>query len=268
MIITDCLGLVNTAAAGRLAATHAKRPQARLWNMFFGYVSDADAAAAAHSTLVWMPSHCTLAAARFRCKSDGSPVSGLDWRANRLVDALAKAAAEVARLPKELTDLVRRAEQATEYAAAMAGATSWAANNQVAYLPDGNGDSYKVTLRDSQPPPATRVGVPTGTGKPRRLSGRTPASGSDALPPAPSRTAHLSRSPLAPPALARVRAAATQAAMLEKTVEKEARAYTSWLKDMATKKRARDPSAETATERMAALRRRVLEKQAHLPGIQ
>jgi len=258
-IVTDCLGLVNTAAAGRAAATHAKRPQARLWGMFFHYVDDAEAAEAAHRTLVWMPSHCTLAAARFRCKSDGSLVSALDWRANRLVDALAKAGAEAARLPRDLTALVHHAEQATEYAAALVGLTSWAANNQEAHLPDGSGGTYKTTLRDSQPPPATRVGVPTGTGTARRRGGETATPGSQAHAPTGNATTTPSSS-TAPPAPARLRAAAEQAACLQREVEREARTYTSWLQEMATKKRVRDDTL-TATERLEALRRRVKAKQ-------
>jgi len=207
-----------------------------------------------------MPSHCTLAAARFRCKSDGSPVSALDWRANRLVDALAKTAAGVAQLPKELTALVHRAEQATEYAAALVGLTSWAANNQVAHLPDGSGGTYKATLRDSQPPPATRVGVPTGTGKARTRSSGTATSGLQAHSPTNNATATTSRSSAAPPAPARLRAAASQAACLQKAVEQEARTYTSWLRDMGARKRTRDETVPTAAERLEALRRRVRAK--------
>ena len=43
--------------------------------------------------LVWMPAHQTSAAIGVQTLSNGDKLSATDWRANRLVDALAKQAA-------------------------------------------------------------------------------------------------------------------------------------------------------------------------------
>ena len=45
------------------------------------------------SKLVWMPAHTSTGAVREAKLSNGTRLSMLDWRANRLVDALAKISA-------------------------------------------------------------------------------------------------------------------------------------------------------------------------------
>ena len=90
-LVTDCLGILETMKRGVAAATDAKRPLARLWRLVAGCL-DGAFDTASHS-LVWMPSHGSRASVGAAQKSNHTPVSELDWRANRLVDQVAKAAA-------------------------------------------------------------------------------------------------------------------------------------------------------------------------------
>jgi len=250
-VVTDCLGLVNTAAAGRSNATTAQRPQARIWNRLFDRLDSTDLADACHNSFVWMPSHCSLSVALRRTKSDGRLITKLEWRANRLVDALAQTAAGRSRLPRSLMALIRDVERTVEYAAGMVGLTSWAANNFVATRYADNGDSFQVTLRDSCPPKTEKIGTATGTGQPKR--GRPKAA-------APSSSAPTRSTPPPPPR--KLLATAQKAAELTAEVGREARATSTWLKDLAAKSLTRDDAAPTARERLNALRLRVREKAA------
>ena len=77
-----------------------------------------------------MPSHGTAhATIGHAVKSDGSLVTAVEWRANRLVDAAAKSAALGSRAPVRTRNTLRQALAAAEYGAALAGATTRAANN-------------------------------------------------------------------------------------------------------------------------------------------
>ena len=89
-VVTDCLGILETMKRGAAAATDAKA-FARLWRLVAGCL-DGAFDTASHS-LVWMPSHGSRASHGAAQKSNHTPVSELDWRANRLVDQVAKAAA-------------------------------------------------------------------------------------------------------------------------------------------------------------------------------
>ena len=53
----------------------------------------------AGDTLLWFPAHRTRAAVGAATLSDGSLMAWTDWRANRLVDALAKSAARWRSMP-------------------------------------------------------------------------------------------------------------------------------------------------------------------------
>ena len=75
-----------------------------------------------------MPAHLSRLAAASRLKSDGSQVTMLEWRANRLVDALAKLGAQLHRLPARLVQDVNSALAALEHAAALLGVVTRASN--------------------------------------------------------------------------------------------------------------------------------------------
>ena len=109
-MLTDCQALLATAASGLPRAGDPRKPLARIWHMAASAL-DGDLASVADK-LVWMPAHCTLAAVGEHKLSDGSRLSCLDWRANRLADAAAKGAASTVAQPLELGKLLRDAAAA------------------------------------------------------------------------------------------------------------------------------------------------------------
>ena len=97
-IVTDYLGILSTLRIGKNRATSAVRGLARLWKMVFSVLDSDNALGEAQDRVVWMPSHGTRSSIGRMVESDGYPVSTVDWRANRLADAAAKAAASDSRI--------------------------------------------------------------------------------------------------------------------------------------------------------------------------
>ena len=97
-----------------------------------------------------MPAHQTCAAIGVRVLSNGDKLSAIDWRANRLVDALAKQAAALRRAPIAITRLLGSARAAVRHAACLLGRVTHAANNcqLEVLLPDGSHGLR--TCRDAQ----------------------------------------------------------------------------------------------------------------------
>jgi len=100
-----------------------------------------------------MPSHTTLTTAHTRKRSDGKPVSATDWRANRLVDALAKLGAASNRASAELRRHRLAAKQLVEHTAAVLGVATYSANNFKEQVWTHAGKLVQATRRDSAPPP-------------------------------------------------------------------------------------------------------------------
>ena len=149
---TDCLALLHTAEGGLARATDASRPLARIWAAI-GNVMDGDIyALVADRHLTWMPAHQSLATVGSRTLSDGVQVSVVDWRANRLADALAKQAAVQRKAPMAITRLLNSGRAATRHAAALLGWVTHSANNCIitCTLPDGT--MVQRSCRDAQQP--------------------------------------------------------------------------------------------------------------------
>jgi hypothetical protein len=89
-VVTDCLGLVQTAEQGTFAATASRKQLARTWNMIANNLDGDIATLTRDKLLVWMPAHQSPDAINSAMKSNGVEVTSIEWRANRLVDALAK----------------------------------------------------------------------------------------------------------------------------------------------------------------------------------
>jgi hypothetical protein len=152
-IRTDCQALVTTAVAGTSDATHHARPLARIWTRIAHAVDDDLAAIVTSGKLVWMPAHKSHTAIGEALKGDGSKVTVIDWRANRLVDALAKAAATYLQAPSSVAALLRSADAAAAHAACLLGVVTHSANNyKTTQLTEG-GTSVSVTFRDSSDRP-------------------------------------------------------------------------------------------------------------------
>ena len=92
-IRTDCQALLTIALAGNASATHHDRLLARVWSKIAHIVGDDLASIVSSGQVVWMPAHKSHLAVGVAVKSNGQLLTTIDWRANRLVDSLAKAAA-------------------------------------------------------------------------------------------------------------------------------------------------------------------------------
>ena len=183
----------------------------------------------------WMPSYKAAHAIGTMRDSTGHPITPVMWRANRLADALAKAAAGKVRLPDWATRWAQGAASLVRHTAALLGVTTHTANNYVLTEVGPDGEPVARVLRDSTaapgraafgpraagtrrkygeafaepgpvPVPLSLLAVPqAGTAQARRPRGR---GGHRATPTAASQ--------------ARVRAAAAQASSLRQEVEREA----------------------------------------------
>jgi len=98
-----------------------------------------------------MPAHKSASAIGTTIRSDGHFVTALDWRANRLVDCLARIAASQDGVPDLAGIVFKQAMLAAEYCAAFLGTVTHKANHHkvVETRPDGT-ESF-AQRRDSAP---------------------------------------------------------------------------------------------------------------------
>ena len=122
-------------------------------------------------TVTWMPAHTSKAIIGRARKSNGAVVTPRDWRTNRLVDALAKAAAGQGRVEHSIKACWAAAAEATEYAVGTLGMVTHAANNckESALRPD---ESYVLACRRDACPMAFL----DGAHRPLRRTGRATGS--------------------------------------------------------------------------------------------
>ena len=126
-----------------------------------------------------MPAHKSHTAIGNVHLSNGAALSATDWRANRLVDALAKAAASSLAAPRKVAAFLRSADAAAAHAACLLGIVTHAANNHQSVAEvDGGGDATTIkrdstdrprtlppssSMRAESCPPAVAVEVPAAT---------------------------------------------------------------------------------------------------------
>ena len=97
-------------------------------------------------------------------KSNGRTLRSSEWRANRLADGLAKAAANRNAAPSTLTQLIASAEVLVRHSAALLGSVTYAANNHPAQRTTEDGRVVKYTVRDViEPPRKKATGAEGGT---------------------------------------------------------------------------------------------------------
>ena len=94
MIKTDCMSIITAARRGTECVTDASRPLARLWRSIADSLDDDVGALVEQGALTWIPAHLTIRAVGERKLPNGQRLTMVDWRANRLVDILAKAGAK------------------------------------------------------------------------------------------------------------------------------------------------------------------------------
>jgi hypothetical protein len=168
LIITDCQSLLTTARGGLASATAANRPMAGVWTLIGSALDGDTAAAVEQGKLLWMPAHLTRTAAGAMRKSDGSPVSMVDWRANRLADAVAKSAAGAPTSTMHAVRCLKSAGDVLRHEAAVLGAVTCAANTLRVRTVTASGNCTTVVKRDS----VTTVAAPrAGRGVAREAGG-------------------------------------------------------------------------------------------------
>ena len=149
-IVTDCMGLLHGMQAGESISCGPKRSHARTWGMIFNVLDGVGSHRLAADRIVWMPAHGAAASTiNVAVKSDGTVVTARDWRSNRLVDAAAKLAASEDRVSLHTRTVISDAFAAAEFGAALAGATTFAANNLRQEVVTSSGQTSVVTRRDS-----------------------------------------------------------------------------------------------------------------------
>ena len=149
-VVTDCLGILIMLSFGRTAATLATRPLARVWGLIFHTLDMEIASSLVNNDMFWMPAHGAASSIGKKLKSNGHPVNAIDWRANRLVDFLARLAACTDQVPHSATKLYRQVLGAAEYFAASLGAVTFAANHYHKEVMNGEGKLVSVMCRPQQ----------------------------------------------------------------------------------------------------------------------
>ena len=277
MIVTDCKGLLDTLRGVPASACAHDKALARTWNML-RHILDDDFTQGARQVR-WMPSHTSAHAIGSVPASDGQYITATMWRANRLADALAKAAASENRLPKWVPKIVALASKWVKHQAAKLGAITHAANNFVTVSTDEDGSTITRTRRDSvaerpawirrKPKCCTKVEPACSSTAPPVLSGILAAPGGRDAAEAEAiatvarqrRSGHKKKkyggSDLAAGVRYRKKRAQAATAQLKVDLADEAQ-VAGWLAARSPAKASRDDAAD----RMAALRARIRQKQA------
>ena len=122
--------------------------------------------------LVWMPAHQTVSRIGTARKSDGTLLTAREWRANQLVDGLAKIEAQKGAACSSTVDLLTSATVLARFAAAQLGVATFAANNHIIQVTRDDGTVHGKTLRDAQQPPKVYT-----QGQKHRCQGRSRGRG-------------------------------------------------------------------------------------------
>ena len=111
---TDCMSLLHTIRGSSTEAGCANRQLARIWRAVANVLGRCFKPVHEAQQLVWLPAHTTTNAVGEAKLSNGRRLSMIGWRANRLVDALAKLSAlEAQNLPAAI-QLIRSSEAAVK----------------------------------------------------------------------------------------------------------------------------------------------------------
>ena len=155
---TDCLTLIATAALGVQQATEPRRPLARVWQLIAVALEGQLERLADHRMLVWLPAHMSHHSVSEAKRSDGHRLTHIDWRANRLADALAKFAAAANQPPEAVLRLLVSAAAAVKHFAMLLGRTTHAANHHPVQELNGHDETVTRLKRDSVDAPKAMLG--------------------------------------------------------------------------------------------------------------
>lgn len=126
-------------------------PLARIWRLIFDILEEHGTSSAGLELekLVWLPAHGPQCSIGRVYMSNGDSLSAIHWRASRLVDWLAKGAAQPWRIKKNDRTCISTVEDAISYSLAKLGAVTFAAKNSRTHRYREDGSAYPVVLRDS-----------------------------------------------------------------------------------------------------------------------
>ena len=127
--------------------------------------------------LAWVQTHKSLSAVGEVTLSNGNRLSMVDWRANRLVDKLAKIAAEYLQAPRATLRLLASGEAASAHAACLLGIVMHAANNHRVVTLNDDGSTTTKVVRDSSDKPKSKRALSAPLPQPK-LKARMSASSS------------------------------------------------------------------------------------------
>lgn len=145
----DCPSLIIIAATGIHKVTEPKKLLARIW-VLISIARDGDIQQLGDSsTLVWVPAHTSPSSIGEVKRPDGARLTHVDWRANRLVDGLAKQAAAMSQPPPAVLCMLTSAFEAVRHAAKSLASVTHAASNHTVTVIAEDGIVTSKVVRDS-----------------------------------------------------------------------------------------------------------------------
>ena len=147
----DCQSLLTIAEEGTQRALAANKPLARAWGIIATALDGDVASLIRDAKLAWLPAHLLMAAIGERKLFNGTRLTAIDWRANRLVDALAKQAAATRQAPAPVLQVLKSAKAAVRHSAALLGEVTHAANNHKTEVTTVDVSRVTKVIRDAQP---------------------------------------------------------------------------------------------------------------------
>ena len=152
IIVTDCFGFLNAVDNGFVKALTHKSFLARLWRTVVSELDGQHELDNLYFNFFWMSSHTSLHdLAAFKLKhieGQSVPATVLHWGANRLVDAVAKAAGAPFKLLDHSVEWLALHRGLLKNALTLIGQVTWAVNNHVMEV-SVNGKTVKKTCRHS-----------------------------------------------------------------------------------------------------------------------
>ena len=131
---------------------------ARIWNAITATVGDDVSGMVESGLWQWVPAHLSIEAVGQATAHNRNRLTIIDWRANRLVDALAKNCAATVAHEASTNELVASAETLVRHRLAQLAQATYRANNHDVTVLDAEGNWVTKTLRDSvsRPPHVRR----------------------------------------------------------------------------------------------------------------
>jgi hypothetical protein len=149
IVTTDCLSILTAAISGSAAVMAANKKLAHIWARIAAILDGNVASLIEGELLIWMPAHGSMTTIGRAMKSYDRVVTAIDWRANRLADALAKSAVGKVSACINADKLLSAAELLVKHEAALVGVVTRAANEHVIEVTSAEGSVTKRSMRDS-----------------------------------------------------------------------------------------------------------------------